>query len=255
MGVSWKGSISFGLIYVPISLNVAAREESIGFNMLHKEDHHRIKYKKLCEFCGEEVKQSDIVKGYNYEGDKYVIFDEDDFEKIKTEKDKSINIQQFVDLSEIEPIYYEKSYYVVPSGGEKAFELLKQAMRETNKVGIAKTVMGTKENLVALRVSGDQMLLNTLFFADEIRPVQQPAVQVDVSQPEVDLAKMLIANMTKPFDPTIYHDEYKERLKDAIESKIQGKAIAAPKEAADNNMINLMEALQASIEQTQRPIS
>lgn len=247
MGLSWKGSISFGLIYIPINLYIATREESIGFNMLHKNCHTRIRYKKVCEFCDEEVKSGDIVKGYNYEADKYVIFESDDFEKIKSTKDKSINILQFVDVNEIDPVFYEKAYYIVPNGGERAFELLKQALIETNKVGIAKVVFGTKETLVALRVNHDNMILNKLFFANEIKSVQVPYVNIDVNPQEVDLAKMLIKQMTSAFNPDIYHDEYQEKLKLAIEQKIQGEEIIIPNEIAEKNIINLMDALKESI--------
>ncbi|MDF2699424.1 MAG: Ku protein [Haloplasmataceae bacterium] len=253
MGVSWKGSISFGLIYIPISLYVATSEESIGFNMLHKECNNRIKYKKVCEFCDQEIKSGDIVKGYNYEGDKYIVFDENDFERLKSPKDKSINITQFVDLSEIDTVFYDKAYYVVPDGGERAFELLKQAMKETNKVGIAKVVFGTKENLVAIRMSGDKLLLNTLYFVNEIRSVQMPYIKVDVGKAEVDLAKQLITNMTSHFKPEGFHDEYRERLKSAIEQKIHGEEITIPVEKPDNNIINLMEALQQSIANSNQP--
>jgi DNA end-binding protein Ku len=253
MGVSWKGSISFGLIYIPISLTVATRDDHISFNMLHEKCHNRIKYKKICDYCDEEVKTNDIIKGYQYEENKYVIFNDDDLEKIKTEKDKSINIVQFVDLSEIDTVFYDKSYYVVPSGGERAFELLKQAMSETNKVGIAKVVFGSKESLVALRVDGDKMVLNKLFFADEIQHYQAPYASIEVNQGEVDLAKQLIGNLTKPFQPEVFHDEYNERVKHAIEEKIQGKEISEPVEATDNNIINLMEALQESLKATEGP--
>lgn len=250
MGVSWKGSISFGLIYIPISLYVATRKESIGFNMLHKDCHTRIHYKKVCDYCDEEVKSSDIVKGYNYEDDKYVVFTNDDFEKMKTPKDKNIHILQFVDMKEIDPVFYEKSYHIVPNGGEKAYELLKKALSETNKVGIAKVVFGTKETLVALRVAHDKMILNTLYFVNEINSVQVPYMNIDLKQAEVDLAKQLIMQMVEPFSPEKFHDEYLEKMKIAIEQKIQGKEISVPKEKEEKNIINLMDALQESLKQT-----
>ncbi|QVK17325.1 Ku protein [Mycoplasmatota bacterium] len=250
MGVSWKGSISFGLIYIPVSLYVATRKESIGFNMLHKDCHMRIHYKKVCDYCDKEVKSNDIVKGYNYEDDKYVIFTNDDLEKIKTPKDKNIHILQFVDISEIDPVFYEKAYFIVPNGGEKAYELLKKALSETNKVGIAKVVFGTKETLVALRVAHDKMILNTLYFVQEINSIQVPYINIDLNQAEVDLAKQLIMQMVEPFSPEKYHDEYLEKLKVAIEQKIEGKEISVPKEKEEKNIINLMDALQESIKQT-----
>lgn len=251
MASSWKGSISFGLIYIPISLFVATHDEHISFNMLHKPCHTRIRYKKVCEYCDEEVKSGDIIKGYNYDGDKYVVFENDDFEKIKSIKNKSIKIEQFVDLDEIDTVFYNKSYYVIPSGGEQAFELLKQALKESNKVGIAKVVLGTKENLVALRVSGDKLILNTLFFVDEIRALEKPFMNIEVNPQEVSLAKQLIENLSKPFKPEIYHDEYQAKLKQAIEQKIEGKEISIPKEKEENNIINLMDALQESLKNTE----
>jgi len=254
MAVSWKGSISFGLIYIPVSLYIATREESISFNMLHKDCHTRIHYKKVCDYCDVEIKSGDIVKGFNYEDDKYVVFSGDDFEKIKTPKDKSINILQFVDIKEIDPVFYEKAYYIVPNGGEKAFELLKQALTETNKVGIAKVVFGTKENLVALRVAHDKMLLNTLYFINEIKSVQVPYINVDLNQAEVDLAKQLIMQMSTPFSVEKFHDEYQEKLKLAIEQKIQGEEISIPKEKEANNIINLMDALQESLKRTEHRV-
>ncbi|QVK19874.1 Ku protein [Mycoplasmatota bacterium] len=253
MGVSWKGSISFGLIFIPISLQIATSEEKIGFNMLHKDCKHRIHYKKVCEHCLEEVKQNEIVKGYQYEEDKYVVFNEQDFEKIKTPKDKSINIEQFVNLDEIDTIFYDKTYYVVPTGGERAFELLKRALIETKKVGIAKTVLGTKESLVALRMSGDKLVLNKMFFLSEIRSVQYPILNIEVNQAEVNLAKQLIENMTSRFQPEIYRDEYIEKIKKAVKQKIEGRKITVTEELPDNNIINLMEALQESVRKTETP--
>ncbi len=253
MAVSFKGSISFGLIYIPISLYVATKADHISFNMLHNECHTRIRYKKVCEFCDEEVKSSDIVKGYHYEDGKYVIFSNDDFEKIKTPKDKSIDIIQFVDIKEIDPVFYEKTYYVVPNGGEKAFELLKKALKDTKKVGIAKVVLGTKETLVALRVAHDKMLVNTLYFANEIKNVETSYMNVELNQQEVDLAKQLIMQLSKPFEPEKFHNEYQEKLKKAIEQKIQGEEITVPQEKEDQSIINLMDALQESLKKTHQP--
>lgn len=253
MGVSWKGSISFGLIYIPIQLKVATRDEQIHFNQLHEKCHNRIKYKKVCEFCDEEVKSSGIIKGYEYESGQYITFSEEDFDRLKTEKDKSIQIQQFVDLGEIDPVYYEKAYYVVPSGGEQAYQLLLKAMEETNKVGIAKVILGSKENLVALRVHNGKMFLYKLFFANEIEPHQEMVKTVELNQVEIDLAKQLIANLTRAFQPEDFYDEYNERLKEAIEMKVQGNEIETPKDEPNKQMINLMDALQQSLRVTEGP--
>lgn len=247
MGVSYKGSISFGLIYIPITLQLTADESSVGFNMLHNKCKHRINYKKICPVCNEEVKQGDIVKGFEYQENKYIVMEDEDFEKIKSSKDKSITITQFVSLNEIDPIYYEKSYYVVPEGGERAYALLKEAMQAENKVGIAKSVLSTKESLLALRVHQDKMLISTMFFESELRSAPSVPVSIELNQNEVSLAKQLIQSMASPFAPEMYHNEYQEKLKQAITAKINGQEYATPKEEGQNNVINLMEALQASL--------
>ena len=167
---SFKGAISFGLVYIPVSLSVSVKENDIGFNMIDKKTMSRIKYKKTCVDCeNKEVKKEDIVKGYRYEKDKYVIFTEKDFEKLKTEKDKTINILQFINLSEIDPIYFDKSYYITPTGGEKAFNVLLTAMQKQNRAAIAKTVLGTKETLILIRSFNNQLIATTLYFYSEIQ--------------------------------------------------------------------------------------
>ncbi|MGI6701865.1 MAG: Ku protein [Christensenellales bacterium] len=244
---NWKGSISFGLIYIPISLQIAAQEERVSFNQLHKDTLKRIRYLKTCEGC-KDVRQSDIVKGYEYEKDKYVIFSDEDFEKLKTEKNKSIMIEQFVNLSEIDPIYYERAYYVIPQGAEKAFELLKKAMSEENKVGIAKAVFGEKENLVALRVINKEMVLNTLFFHYEIKKSQAKEININLDDKELKLAKQIIGSMTAPFEPEKYTDSYRERLLQAIDMKIKGEEIVKTEDKKLNIAIDLMDALTRSLE-------
>lgn len=241
-----KSSIAFGLVYIPITMTPAAKVADIGFNMLHKTKNARISYKKVVAGSDEEVPASDIVKGYRYADGKYVVFSDDDFDKLKTQKDKQITIEQFVDLGEIDPIYYEKSYYISPTGGEKAFALLQKALGEENKVGIAKTVLGNKETLIALRLVGDKMVLSTMYFYDEIQPA--PAVKEEsVSDAELKLAKTLIESMTKPFEPRDYKDEYRARLMEAIEQKINGQEITQPVEKQEKGIVNLMEALTASL--------
>jgi DNA end-binding protein Ku len=252
MPYSFKGSISFGLVYIPITLHTAVRNNDIGFNMLEKNTMSRVQYKKTCVDCNDhEVKNEDIIKGYQYEENKYVVFEDDDFEKLKTKKDKNITIEQFVDLSDIDPIYFEKSYYVVPTGAERAFVLLRGAMENQNKVGIAKTVLGTKETLIAIRVRGGEMLLSTMYFTDEIQanPIR-PSLDVTVNPQELDLAKTIINNMTGKFEPDKYKDEYRLRIQQAIEQKIAGQEIVRPAEKAETGITNLMDALTASLRQT-----
>lgn len=248
MAYSYKGAITFGLVYIPITLSLSVKENDIGFNMLEKKTMSRVKYKKTCVDCNEkEVKNEDIVKGYQYEKDKYVIFTDKDFEKIKTQKDKNITIQQFVNLSEVDPIYFDRAYYVTPKGADKAFNVLLSAMEKENKAGIAKTVLGTKETLVLIRARGGKMLVNTLYFYNEIQKCPE-VKNVKLDKKELDLATSLIAQMTEPFKPEKFKDEYNEKLKKAIKQKIAGNEIVEQKEkSAPNNVINLMEALQKSL--------
>lgn len=249
MGMSYKGAISFGLIYIPITLHNVIRNNDIHFNMIEKNTMSRVKYKKTCVDCDDkEVRQDDIVKGYEYEDGKYVIFDSDDFEKIKSPRDKNITINQFVKLSEIDPVYYDKSYYVVPNkGAAKAFSLLKAAMEKEKKVGIAKTVLGTKETLIAIRVKDGRMYLNTMFFNEEIQDIPYVEEKVKIEKPEIALATTLIDTMTKPFIPENFADEYKQKIELAIQNKIAGKEIITQKDTDINPALDLMTALQESL--------
>lgn len=250
MAVSHKGAISFGLVHIPVSLYTATQDNDIHFNQLHDVDGQRIRYKKVCGHCGKEVATQDIVKGYEYDKDQYVILTDDDFENIKTEKDKSIQILHFANLNEISPIYYDKTYHAIPEiGGEKAFELLRRAMMKAQKIAIGKTVMGNTETLLAIIPREDGMLVEKMFYQEEIKELPKTYKQPEVSEVELNMADTLIASMNLPFEPTAYRDEYQERLKELISNKIAGKEIVAAKDASAGNVIDLMEALKASIEQ------
>lgn len=248
MGYSYKGAIAFGLVYIPITLSVSVKENEIGFNMIERKTMSRVKYKKTCLNCNnKEVKNEDIVKGYEYEKDKYVIFTDKDFEKIKTQKDKNITIIQFVYLAEIDPVYFDKSYYVTPKGADRAFAVLLEAMEQENKAGIAKTVLGTKETLILIRARNGKMIINTLYFHSEIQKCPE-IKKSKIPKKELDLAKTLIDQMTEPFKPEIFKDEYNEKLKKAIKRKIAGNEIVEAKETdAPCKVIDLMDALQKSL--------
>ncbi len=248
MAYSYKGAIAFGLVYIPITLSLSVKEQDIGFNMLEKKTKSRVKYKKTCVDCNnKEIKNEDIVKGYQYEKDKYVIFTDGDFEKLKTPKDKNITIEQFVDLDEIDPIYYDKAYFVKPVGADKAYHVLLKAMETEKKAGLAKTVLGTKETLVLLRARNGKMLVNTLYFHSEIATAPDTG-NVKIAKQELDLAKNLIGQMSGKFEPEKYKDEYNIRLQKAIKRKIAGNEIVEAKEEKEPvKIINLMEALQKSL--------
>lgn len=251
MAVAHKGSISMGLVLIPVGLYRTTTDNDIHFNQLDKESKSRIKYKKYCVHCNKEVKSEDIIKGYEYEKDKYVIMTDEELEKIKTKKDKTIHIIQFASMSEVNPIYFEKDYYGIPeAGAEKAFELLRQSMLSTRRVAIAKTVMGTKEKLIVLYPREDGMIVKTLFYYDEVVPIPREVPPMQVDENELQMAKMLIENMTKPFVPSAFRDDYQARLREAIMDKIQGKEIVTADNSEPNNVINLMEALQKSLAET-----
>lgn len=254
MAYSFKGSISFGLVYIPVILQSTVKNNDINFNLLDRNTKSRIKYKKTCLACdGKEVSPEDIVKGYEYQKGKYVIFEAEDFERIKTPKDKNITIESFVLLSEIDPIYYDKPYYVIPTGAEKSFKVLLDAMEKTNKVAIAKTVLGTKESLVAIRSKDGKMLLNTMFFADEVTEDPAKNINTGYSEKELSLAETIIDSMSETFDIGKYKDEYRERVLKAIEEKVAGNEIAAPEMTQSDKILDLMEALQLSLKKVSKP--
>lgn len=251
MAVAHKGSISMGMVLIPVGLYKTTVDNDIHFNQLEKESKARIKYKKYCSHCGREVKAEDIIRGYEYEKDKYVVMTDDELERIKTKKDKTIHILQFAKMSEVNMIYYEQDYYAIPeTGAEKAFELLRQSLLLEKKVAIAKTVMGTNEKLLVLYPLKDGMIVKTLFYNDEIAAVPKQVPKMKLSEQELEMARMLIQNMTQPFDAESYRDEYQARLRDAIMKKIQGQEIVTADTSGPDNVIDLMEALQKSLEQT-----
>lgn len=257
MHTMWKGSISFGLVNIPIKMFTATEEKDIKFRYLHKECNTPLKYKKMCPTCNKEVKDEEIVRGYEYESGHFIIINEQDFLALKSEiADKAIDILDFVNLSEIDPIYFDKSYYLSPQDtGGKAYTLLRQAMNDTGKIAIAKMTIRNKQTLAALRVYKNVLVLETIFYPDEVRSVSQiPGLPegTDVNEKELSIATKLIENLTAEFEPDKYTDEYREALQDLINKKIQGQEIEITPEAPHRNVIDLMEALQASLNETKK---
>lgn len=249
MAVAHKSAISVGLLYIPVGLYKTTRDTSISFNQLCKDSKERIKYKKYCPSCDKEIKNEDIIKGYEYEKGKYVTFTSDELERIKTKKDKTIHIEHFSKMSDIDNILFDKDYYLVPeAGAEKAYELLRQALLSQKEVAIAKTVLGTNENLLALYPTKECIIGKILFYQEEVQELPKSQVKVDLTKQELDMAKTLIESMTKKFNISAFHDEYQERLREAITTKINGNEIVSPDSATPNNIINIMEALQKSVE-------
>ena len=251
----WKGAISFGLVSIPIRLYPATEEKTLRFNQLHDEDHGRIKYQRVCSKCGKEVPFEHIVKGYEYEKGKYVVLEDEDFDAVPVESSRAIDIIQFVDLDEIDPIYYQKSYYLVPEEtGVKAYTLLRQAMSEDGRVGIAKVALRDREHLAALRFKDDVFLLETMFWPDEIRPAEFDELSKDakIRPQEVQMAKSLIDNLTDDFNPEQFRDEYREALRGIVDKKVAGEEIEVVEAPEATRVVDLMEALKASVEATKK---
>ncbi len=251
--IARKSVITFGMVAIPIAMYTATQDNDIHFNQLHKEDNSRIRYKKTCAHCGKEITSEDIVKGYEYDKEQYVVVTDEEVEKIKTEKEKSIQILHFAQLNQISPVYYDKTYQAAPeAGGEKAFELLRAALMAEQKIAIGKAVLGTKDTLMAIIPREEGILISTMFYADDIRQLQKAYTKPAVSEQELTMAKTLINSMDTPFDPASYQDEYQEKLRALIESKISGKEVVAAEPEQRGRVIDLMEALKASVENVQK---
>jgi DNA end-binding protein Ku len=251
----WKGSISFGLVSVPVGLYTSTEEKTLRFNQLHDEDFGRIKMQRVCSKCGEMVDFEHIVKGYEYEKDKYVVMTDEDFDAVPLESSRAIDIVQFVDIADIDPIYYKKSYYLVPEEtGLKAYTLLRRAMEEDGRVAIAKVAFREKEHLAALRFKDEVFVLETMFWPDEIRAADFEILdkKVQIRDQEVQMAKSLIDNLTDAFNPEQFRDEYREALLDIVEKKVSGEEIEVVPEPEPTKVVDLMEALKASVEQTKK---
>lgn len=250
----WKGAISFGLVSIPVRVFPATEEKTLRFNQLHDEDHGRIKYTRVCSKCGEVVPYENIVRGYEYEKDRYVVLTEEELDQIPVESSRAIDIEQFVDAEEIDPIYYKKSYYLVPEEtGVKAYHLLREALAEDGRVGIAKVSFRDKEHLSALRLRDGALVLETMYWPDEIRAAESEELDKDVKvrSQEVQMARSLIENLTEPWEPERYADAYREALLEMVEKKVAGEeveVIPEPEEAP--KVVDLMDALKQSVEAT-----
>jgi DNA end-binding protein Ku len=246
----WKGAISFGLVTIPVSVYPATEEKTLRFNQLHDEDGGRIRMKRTCSVDGEEVGFDHIVKGYEYEKDRYVVLTDEDFDKVPVESSRAIDIVQFVDLEEIDPMLYKKSYYLVPEEtGAKAYALLREALIQESKVGVAKVSFRDKEHLAALRFKDDAFVLETMYWPDEIRAVDFGGVDVEakVRPQELEMAKTLIENLTSEWAPEQFTDEYREALLRIVEAKIAGEEIEVVEAEPTAKVVDLMEALKASV--------
>jgi DNA end-binding protein Ku len=249
----WSGAISFGLVNVPVKLYSAVSRKTVRFHQLHDETGVRIQQKRVDPTTGEEVAYEDIVKGYELSPDHYVVITPEEMESLDPEKTRSIDISDFVLLEQIDPLYFDHPYYLAPAqGGEKAYELLRQAMEEADKVAIGRVVIRSKESLVAIRAAGPVLTMETMLFADEIvDPTsldETPVSDGKATKRELEMAQQLIESLSGDFEPEKYRDEYRERVLDLIERKAQGEEIAVQPAAEEPAKVpDLMAALEASI--------
>jgi DNA end-binding protein Ku len=249
----WTGAISFGLVNVPVKLYSAVSKKTVRFHQLHDKDGVRIQQKRVCPADGEEVPYESIVKGYEITPDQYVVIEPGELEALEPRKTKTIDIEDFVDLEEIDPLFYDHPYYLLPgTGAAKPYKLLVTAMNDAQKVAIARVVIRQKEQLVAIRPTNDGVLaMSTMNFADEVIGADKfddaPGDEIETSKREVDMAKQLIDSLSSEWEPDKYHDTYRERVLELIEQKAQGKEIAVQPVEEPQPVPDLMAALEASV--------
>lgn len=256
MKTLWKGAVSFGLVNIPVSMYVATENKDIKFNYLHKECMSPVKYQKYCPRCEREIKGDEIVKGYEYQKGSFVIIDEEDFARLPGEKTKTIDILDFVELSQVDPIYFDKSYYLEPApGGEKAYTLIVEAMQQTQKIAIARVMIRSRQSLAALRIHDRVLVMETIFYPDEIRSPAALSHGLDpqkLHENEIKMAVSLINNLSTDFEPSRYEDENRKALWEMIEAKIAGQEVKTPAMTQRGNVVDLMDALKASLELTEK---
>ncbi len=246
----WKGYLTFGLISVPIRLFSAARSERISLNQLHKVCHSRIRQPLFCPTCDRMVERSEIEKGFEHEKDQYVLFEEADLDKIEPASAQTMEILEFVKLEEVDPLYFESSYYITPEdAGRKAYQLLLRAMEESGYGAIAKITMHQRENIVVIRPRAHGLTLHTMFYANEIREVAEYGQQdpTELKDSEKKLALQLIESLAAPFEPAKYRDEYQESLRALIAAKLKGQQVTPVAHPQFAPVIDLMEALKKSL--------
>jgi DNA end-binding protein Ku len=251
----WKGHLTFGLVSFPVRLFSAARAVTVSFNQLHETDNSRIKQMIYCQAEDKPINRTEIVKGYEYEKDHYVVIDDEDIKKVAPKTAKVMEIQEFVKAADVDPVYLESSYYMAPDeGGEKPYALLFQALKESGYYGVAKVAMHNREHIIILRPGPKGILSHTMYFQDEIRQVEEFRTDTSlVKDKELAMAKMLISSLESDFEPQKYHDEYRLNLQRMIESKIEGKKVVAAPTEHVAPVIDIMEALKRSLAEKRKP--
>ena len=253
MAATWKGSLSFGLVSIPIQMSPAARTERISFNQIHKICHSRLKQPLFCPTCNRNVERNEIEKGYEYEKDQYLLFNEDELDKIEPESARVMEILEFVKVDEIDPLYFDASYYATPEpAGAKGYRLLLDAMNKSGYAGIAKVTMHNREYIVIIRPRKSGLTVHTMFYANEIRqPADAGADKFEIKEQERSLASQLIETLAGTFQPEKYHDTYQEGLRTLIEAKAKDQDVIATVPVVQAAPVDLMAALKQSL--TQKP--
>jgi DNA end-binding protein Ku len=251
----WKGHLTFGLVTIPVRLFSAARSETISFNMLHKDDHSRIKQKIFCQLEDKEIPRTETVKGYEYEKDHYVVVEDEEIRKVAPKTAKVMEILEFVKADQVDPIYLESSYYVAPEeGGEKAYALLFTALKESGYYALAKVAMHNREHIIIMRPGDKGIVSHTMYYQDEIRQVEEFRTDTDlVKDKELAMAKMLISSLEAEFEPQKYHDTYRDNLQKLIEAKIEGRKVVETPSEHVAPVIDIMEALKKSLAEKRKP--
>ncbi len=252
----WKGHLTFGLVSFPIRLFTAARGETISFNQLHKTDNSRVKQMLYCQAEDKPVSRSEIVKGYEYEKDHYVVIDDEDIRKVAPKTAKAMEILEFVKQHEVDPVFFESSYYMGPDeGGEKPYALLFEALKDTKYCGVAKIAMHNREHIVIVRPGSTGMILHTMYYADEVKKQDEYRTDTSsVNEKQLNLAKMLIDSLAADFEPQKYHDEYRSNLQEMIKAKVDGHRVVETPSTHIAPVIDIMEALKKSLEQKKKPV-
>jgi DNA end-binding protein Ku len=249
----WSGTISFGLVSVPVRMYSATESKELRFHFLDKRDLQPIGYDKVRRDTGEHVESDDIDRGFEVEKGRYVTLEDEDLDRLDIELTKTIDILDFVDLDEIDPIYFRKAYYLEPQeAGEKPYRLLVRALEETGKVGIAKVVIRNKQHLAALRAWNGVLVLETMYYADEVRQPEKVDGKARLQKPEVEMAKSLVENLSESFKPEKYDDTYRKELLDLLRAKAKGKPLPELEAEEEGEVVDLLAALRESVERTQK---
>ena len=252
----WKGHLTFGLVSLPVKLYSAARSETVSFNQLHKSDHSRVKQVLYCQVEDKPVPRSELVKGYEYEKDKYVVVDDEEIKKVAPKTAKTMEILEFVKEDEVDPVYFESSYYMAPDeAGEKPYALLFEALRRSRYLALAKIAMHNREHIVLLRPGKHGILMHTMYYKDEVRQVEEFRTDSSlVKEKELELATALIDSLIATFEPEKYEDTYRENLKALIKAKVEGKeTVAAPAPQHLAPVVDILEALKLSLAEGKKP--